>query len=102
MKVWSKGLGTMTIVMDFRKIYLEIENGKLLVKGQITDPVFWNYVITIEKNDIRGLANMFFKPGFLAFGGRHLTLVLKFFYQKLFQRDLFDHPEEKIEIVKES
>ena len=92
----------MTIVMDFKKSYVEMEEGNLLIKGQITDPVFWNYVITVEKNDIRGLANMFFKPGFLFFGARHFVLVLKFFFQKVFKREMFAHPEKNIEIVKES
>ena len=102
MKIWSKGLGTMTIAMDFRKSYVALENGNLLIKGQITDPVFWNYVITVKKDDIRGLANMFLKPSFLAFGGRNIGLVLKFFFQKIFRRDLFEHPKKDIEIVKES
>ncbi len=100
MKIWSKGLGTMVLNMDFRKCRVEMENGDLLIKGQITDPVFWNYVITIKKDDIRGCANILFKPGFIVFFGRNIPLFLKFFFEKLFKKEKFTPPKNKIEIIR--
>ena len=98
MKLWSKGLGRMTLTMNFNNYYAESEDGILYIKGKITDPVFWNFVITIHKEDIPGLANILFKPLFLKY------LVLKFpqfVFNKLFHRNIFTHPEKNIRIIKE-
>ncbi len=39
MKIWSKGLGRMTLSMDFNNYYAEVNDGTLYIKGKITDPV---------------------------------------------------------------
>ena len=98
MKIWSKGLGTMVLNMNFRNYYVEMDDGDLLIKGRITDPVMWNFVITIEKNDIRGLANIIFKGGFLSYLGKNFTGFFVFFFEKLFKRKKFEHPEEDIDL----
>ena len=98
MKIWSKGLGTMVLNMNFRNFYVEIEDGNLLIKGQIIDPVMWDFVITLEKDDIRGLANIIFKGHFLAYLGKNIYYVGIFFFEKLFKRKKFEHPEKKIEL----
>ncbi|MCP4750364.1 MAG: hypothetical protein GY866_05700 [Proteobacteria bacterium] len=100
MKIWSKGLGTMVLNMDFRKCDVELEGGDLLIKGQITDPVFWNYVITMKKDDIRGCANIVFKPGFLFFFLTNIRYSLVFLFEKVFRRSKYSPPDEKIEIAK--
>ena len=41
MKLWSKGLGKVTLNMDPRRYYVELEDDNLLVKGKILDPVLW-------------------------------------------------------------
>lgn len=102
MKIWSKGLGTMVLLMDFRNYYVEMDDrGDLLIKGQITDPVFWNFVITIKRDDIRGLANIGFKPGFLIYLLKNVHWMVKFLFEKLFRKDRFLHPEQNIEILRE-
>lgn len=62
MKVWSKGLGNIELVLDFEKYWVETENvdGKenVYIKGVITDPVFWDFRITMDKSDIPGLLNV--------------------------------------------
>ena len=98
MKIWSKGLGTMVLNMDFRNYYVEMDNGNLLIKGRITNPVMWNFVITIEKNDIRGFANIIFKGKFLVYLGRNIAYVFAFFFEKIFKRHKFQRPEESIEL----
>ena len=96
MKIWSKGLGTMVLNMNFRNYYVEMEEGNLLIKGQITNPVMWDFVITIEKNDIRGFANVILKGGFLAYLGKNIGYFFLFFFEKIFNRKKFERPEEDI------
>ncbi len=102
MKIWSKGLGTMVLLMDFRNYYVEIdETGDLLIKGQITDPVFWNFVITVKPDDVKGLANIALKPRFVFFLLKNVPWMLRFLFEKLFTRDKFVHPEQNIEILRD-
>jgi hypothetical protein len=98
MKIWSKGLGTMVLNMDFRHYYVEIKEGNLLIKGQITSPVMWYFQITVGKDDIRGLANVLFKGRFLTFLGKNIGWFAIFFFEKLFKRKEFAHPERTIEL----
>jgi hypothetical protein len=98
MKIWSKGLGTMVLNMDFRNYYVEIKEGNLLIKGQIVSPVMWYFVITVGKDDIRGLANIVFKKRFLVFLGKNIRWWFVFFFEKLFKRKAFAHPERTIEL----
>ena len=59
MKVWSKGLGKIELVLDFEKYWVEREKGEngdtLYIKGTITDPVVWDFKITMTEEDIPGL-----------------------------------------------
>lgn len=101
MKIWSKGLGRMTLSMDFNNYYAEIEDGVLYIKGKITDPVYWNFVITITRDDIPGLANIMFKRQFLKYLAANSFRFPRFVFDKLFHREKFVHPEKTIQIVKE-
>lgn len=101
MRIWSKGLGTMVLNMDMRNYFVELEDGNLLIKGKIVDPVFWNFVITFQKDDIRGFANVFTKWRFVLYVVKNIPYVLKFFFGKIFSRSQFEHPKEKIEIITE-
>lgn len=91
----------MTLTMDFNNYYAESENGILYVKGKITDPVYWNFVITITKDDIPGVANIVFKPFFLKYLARNFFKFPQFLFNKIFRRDKFTHPEKNIMIIKE-
>jgi hypothetical protein len=58
-------------------------------------------VITVRKEDIKGLANIVFKPGFMAYLLKNMHWVLKFLFERIFRQDRFSHPEEQIEIIRE-
>lgn len=55
MRFWSKGLGERELVIDLSKGKLTMEEGKVLMRGTITEPVSWNYEITLFKEDVRGI-----------------------------------------------
>ncbi len=63
MKVWSKGLGKVELIFDLHKYWVEIEEDgdgekTYCVKGTIDEPVMWEFVITMTKEDIPGLMLM--------------------------------------------
>jgi hypothetical protein len=63
MKVWSKGLGKVELIFELEKYWLEKkedEDGEMTycVKGTIQEPVVWEFVITMTKEDIPGLMMM--------------------------------------------
>lgn len=55
MRFWSKGLGERELVIDLSKGKLTLEEGKVLMRGTIKEPVAWNYEITLFKEDVRGI-----------------------------------------------
>lgn len=55
MRVWSKGLGNMTLKIDFSASEVHWEDGTVTITGWIRDPVVWNYKITFEDRDLPGL-----------------------------------------------
>lgn len=61
MKLWSRGLGKTELKMDFR--YYQVKNDpaseNVYIIGKITDPVNWEFRITIGPEDIPGLIKMF-------------------------------------------
>jgi hypothetical protein len=64
MKVWSKGLGKVELIFELENYWVEKEDedGETLycVKGTIDEPVVWEFVITMTKEDIPGLIMMAF------------------------------------------
>jgi len=63
MKVWSKGLGKVELIFDLDQYWVEKEKGEdgetlYCVKGTINEPVMWEFVITMTKEDIPGLMMM--------------------------------------------
>jgi hypothetical protein len=101
MKIWSKGLGRMTLSMNFNNYYAEYADGNLYIKGKITDPVYWNFVMTITADDIPGLANILFKQMFMKYLFSNLYQIPQFVFNKIFRRKEFVHPEKNIRIIKE-
>lgn len=87
MKLWSKGLGSMEICMDFKRYGVVKEKDEVHIKGTITEPVIWNFVITFTQDDIPGLIKialdkrilwMFIKNFKLTITSAILTLLGKF------------------------
>lgn len=78
MKMWSRGLGRTELKMDCRyyEVVTEEDSNDVYVIGKITDPVNWEFRVTIEPEDIPGMMKIFFTKGVL-------TLVLKNTYKYL-------------------
>jgi hypothetical protein len=76
MKLWSRGLGRTELKMDCR--YYKVKNDPLkedvYIIGTITDPVNWEFRVTLEPDDIPGMMKLFFNTGVI-------KLVLKNFYK---------------------
>jgi len=62
MRLWSRGLGTTELKMDFRyyKITKDPDNNNVLVSVTITDPVNWEFRITMGPEDTPGFMKIFF------------------------------------------
>jgi len=62
MKLWSRGLGKTELNMDFRYYVVkkDPDSEDVFVVGKITDPVDWEFKITVGPEDIPGLAKVFF------------------------------------------
>jgi len=63
MKVWSKGLGKVELIFELEEYWVEKEKGEdgdtiYYVKGTIKEPVVWEFIITMTKEDIPGLMMM--------------------------------------------
>lgn len=62
MKLWSRGLGKTELNMDFKyyKAAADKTSDDVYIIGKITDPVDWEFKITIGPEDIAGLTKIFF------------------------------------------
>lgn len=52
MKLWSKGLGTKTLVLNLREGVPNVASDGLMIKGTIKEPVWWDYTITMTDQDL--------------------------------------------------
>ena len=52
MKLWSKGLGTKTLVLNLGEGKPTVATEGLLIKGTIKEPVWWDYTITMTEQDL--------------------------------------------------
>jgi len=77
MLVWSKGLGNITLTIDLRTSEVKWEDDALAITGWIRVPVVWNYRITFEGYDIRGLLRVVANRHFLRFVLRSLIASVR-------------------------
>ncbi len=90
MKVWSKGLGQIVLEMDLRRYYLEIDDtGNLLIKGKITDPVLWQFKLTVDKDDIPGLVHIAAQSKTITFILKNSYMMFTFLYEKIFKKEKY-------------
>ncbi len=90
MKVWSKGLGQIVLEMDLRRYYLEIDdNGNLLIKGKITDPVLWQFKLTVDKDDIPGLVHIITQSKTITYVLKNSYMMFVFLYEKIFKKQKY-------------
>jgi hypothetical protein len=67
MKLWSHGLGKRELKMDFRRCAIQRnEAGDIEVLGVITEPVTWEFRITLTAEDAAGLIRMALTPALIA------------------------------------
>lgn len=90
MKVWSKGLGKIELILDFEKYHVEKETlpdgERIYIKGMITDPVIWDFRITMTDNDIPGLLNIALDRKIIFMILKNLKVVIPYTFRRLFQK----------------
>jgi len=76
MKLWSRGLGRTELKMDCRYYTVKYDPLKedVYIIGTITDPVNWEFRVTLQPDDIPGMMKLFFHTSVI-------KLVFKNFYK---------------------
>ena len=79
MKLWSHGLGKRELKMDFRRCAIRRnQEGGIEVLGVITEPVTWEFRITLDAEDAAGLIRMAFTPALLGMILAHAPDYVRF------------------------
>lgn len=84
MLLWSKGLGKTEIYMDFRQYgtIQDPDSGNILIIGKMQSPVTWEFVITLQPEDIAGIMKSFFTFPMIRFVFRNLYQYVIFLFKK--------------------
>lgn len=82
MKLWSRGLGTTEVDMDFEKYQAIEENENVIVIGNMISPVNWEFKITMTPQDIVGFARLFFSWPVFKYTLKNSWRILKYIFQK--------------------
>jgi hypothetical protein len=93
MRFWSKGLGERELVIDLSRGNLTREEGKIFMRGVITEPVAWNYEVTLFDEDIRGILRVMLSPQALIYFLKNLPGAFTFII-RLIKRDYGFKPAE--------
>ncbi|MBA7605686.1 hypothetical protein ES703_12820 [subsurface metagenome] len=86
MKMWSAGLGTQELTLDFTKADFKREGDKVYITGVIVDPVAWEFKLTITKEDVPGLLHVMSSFPTLCYIARSIMGVSIFVRDKLILR----------------
>ncbi len=90
MEFWSKGLGERKLVIDLSKGNLTNEpNNEVVMRGIISEPVKWNYEVTLFDTDVRGILRVAFTFQVLVFLFKNFG-GLGVFFKRLVKRDFGD------------
>ncbi|MEW5736999.1 MAG: hypothetical protein AB1921_19295 [Thermodesulfobacteriota bacterium] len=94
MKLWSRGLGTTEITMDFRsyQVVKDPETGNIHIIGTMKDPVNWEFRITVEPDDIPGFLKVAANLSILAMGLKNAYKFINFLLHR--QEYEGDDPKE--------
>jgi hypothetical protein len=71
MKIWSRGLGKMTLEFDLGSCNVVNEEEELVLKGKVGPPVNWEFWIRINREDV---------PGFMKVAMRRTSFVFAIKY----------------------
>lgn len=84
MKMWSRGLGRTELIMDCR--YYKVKNNpggdEVYIIGKITDPVKWEFRVTVEPEDIPGLMKIFFNTSVVKLTLKNMYKYLIYFLNR--------------------
>ena len=99
MKMWSRGLGRTELKMDCRYYQVKKEDNvsDVFVIGKITDPVNWEFRVTIEPEDIPGMMKLFFtKPVLMLVLKNTYKYVIYLFNKKKYDMEIGPDLNEKV------
>ena len=90
MRFWSKGLGDRQLVIDLSRGNLSNEpNNEVVMRGIISEPVKWNYEVTLFDTDVRGILRVALTWQALVFFAKNIG-GLGVYFKRLFTHDLGD------------
>ena len=90
MRFWSKGLGERQLVIDLSRSNITSEpNNEVMLRGIISEPVKWNYEVTLYDIDVRGILRVAFTWQALVFFAKNIG-GLGAYFSRLFKHDLGD------------
>jgi hypothetical protein len=90
MRFWSKGLGDRQLVIDLSRGNLSNEpNNEVVMRGIISEPVKWNYEVTLFDTDVRGILRVALTPQALIYFAKNIG-ALGTYFSRLFKRDFGD------------
>lgn len=78
MRFWSKGLGERELVIDLSRGNLTNEEGKVFMRGIISEPVNWHYEVTLFPDDVRGILRILVSVQAIVYLLKNLPLLLVF------------------------
>lgn len=100
MKVWSRGLGKMELLLDLSKYTVRRDGENIFIEGIITDPVYWDFRITMTAADLPGLLHIAANRTMAGLLLSNLSKAAGFFagaVRRMFggRKDVKDIPEQK-------
>ncbi|MBU0991919.1 MAG: hypothetical protein KJ737_05440 [Proteobacteria bacterium] len=99
MKLWSRGLGKTELNMDFKyyKVAANSSSQNVYIVGKITDPVDWEFKITMGPADIAGLTKIFFNWSVIKLVVKHLyTYPLYLVNRRQYEDKIENNIETKV------
>ena len=67
MEVWSKGLGTSKLNLRLEKATVENHGDSVVFRGKMGPPVFWDFSITMTKQDLDDVLHVAAKDDTISF-----------------------------------
>jgi hypothetical protein len=90
MRFWSKGLGERELVIDLSRGNLTNEpNNEVIMRGIISEPVKWNYEVTLYDVDVRGILRVALTWQALVYFSKNIGGVGQFIV-RAFKHDMGD------------
>ena len=90
MRFWSKGLGERQLVIDLSRGNLSNEpDNQVMMRGIISEPVKWNYEVTLYDVDVRGILRVALTWQALVFFAKNIG-GLGVYFKRLFGHNLGD------------